>query len=142
MIKFIEELEGLISNKIAMLVSIYSLIKLEATLAGMSIIPLILNLFFIVIILITIWFSSMLFLGYYLFLSFSSISLAASSIIILNLIVLFIFYRMLMYNLNNMSFPKTRAYFSKKQDYENEQLEKTADKANSSAGQAIEVPEK
>ena len=64
--KFIEHIEGLFSEKLALIKEIFSLIILEAKLARLNIAPLLIHLILILPLLITIWLSSMFALGYVL----------------------------------------------------------------------------
>lgn len=124
MIKIIEHIEGLISSKFALFKTTLSIIKLEARLAGMTVYPLLLNLCFLFVVLITLWLSVIILIGYYSFLFFGTILLGIVSVLLLNLCLFFGLLKFLTYNLNNMSFEKTRACLSFKEGDEHDKLKK------------------
>ncbi|MCR9191216.1 MAG: hypothetical protein NXI01_00960 [Gammaproteobacteria bacterium] len=84
--------------------------KLETKLAGLSIYPLLLNLCFLFVIMITTWLSTMLFLGHGMVLWTHNIVASIGCMLILNLFLMFGMLKYLAYNLKNMSFEKTRAH--------------------------------
>jgi hypothetical protein len=109
----IEALEGLVSGKLNIIKTVIVIMKLEARLAGDSLLPLIVNLCMIFGVLITIWLLTMFILGYFLMLAFDNALYALLSIWIVNVSLFFGLFRCVRSNLNNMSFEKTRHYFSK-----------------------------
>jgi membrane protein implicated in regulation of membrane protease activity len=104
--------EGYASNSIGAVKTIFSIMKLEAKLASLSVLPLLLNLCTLFVVLITVWFSAMVFLSYGIFLASGYVWVALSAILLLNLILCVLLFRYLKYNLKSMSFEKTREYFS------------------------------
>ncbi len=126
----IDELQGLISSKIKSMQLVFSLIKLETSLARLSIVPLIFNIIMILIVLMTTWFATMMLWGYLFFTLSSSLILAVVSVVLLNLILLYFLFQLVKYNLNNMSFEKTRAYLSNKGINEDDEQKKITDGAN------------
>jgi len=123
--KLFEQIDGFASDSLSLIKTIVSIFKLEAKLARLSIIPLILNLSMLFIIAITVWLSSMFILGYYSVIAFHSIIIAAAIILLINLLILISLIQYLKFNLCNLSFEKTRAYFSKKEEKPYEQLEES-----------------
>jgi hypothetical protein len=133
----IEELEGLISSKTQSMKLVFSLIKLETSLARLSILPLIFNIIMVLVILMTTWFATMMLWGYLFFMLSSSLILGVVSIVLLNLILLYFLYQLMKYNLNNMSFAKTREYFSKKGSNEENEPKKITERADRVSKQTI-----
>lgn len=133
----IEELEGLISSKTQSMKLVFSLIKLETSLARLSILPLIFNIIMVLVILMTTWFATMMLWGYLFFMLSSSLILGVVSIVLLNLILLYFLYQLMKYNLNNMSFAKTREYFSKMGSNEDNEPKKITERANRVSKQTI-----
>ena len=125
MIKVLEQIEGLVSSKLSGIRTILSIFKLEAKLAGLSIYPLLLNTCMIFVVLITTWLLAMFLIGYLAVLYGGTLLFAVSSILLLNLILLLGLLKYLMYNLNSMSFAKTRAYLCSKENNEDGKLQKT-----------------
>ena len=136
--KLIEELEGLVSSKWGVITSLISLMKLEARLAGLSIAPLLLNLFVLFIVLITVWFTAMAMLGYGVFHLYGSGMIAISSVLLINIVALTILIKCLSLNLKKMSFEKTRNYFSSNQEPDDHE-QKAADVRDSSDGRNLAV---
>ena len=128
-----DEIEGLVSSKISIIKTTLSIIKLETRLAGLSIYPLLLNICMLLIVLMTIWSSTMILLGHFALLAFDNTILAISSILLLNVGLLLGLMKYLMFNLQNMSFEKTRAYISSKESDDDKQ-EKKINYQNSSDG--------
>jgi hypothetical protein len=133
----IEELEGLISSKTKSMKLVFSLIKLETSLARLSILPLIFNIIMVLVILMTTWFATMMLWGYLFFMLSSSLIMGVVSIVLLNLILLYFLYQLMKYNLNNMSFAKTREYFSKKGSNEENEPKKITERADRVSKQTI-----
>ena len=138
--KFFEQIEGLVSNKLATLKTMHSIFKLEARLAGLSVYPLLLNLCMLFVVLITLWLSVMLLIGYFILLCFGSLLLAFIFISVLNLGLLFGLLKYLSFNLRNMSFEKTRTYLSSKESSEDDKLKKTINRKNCNTGKNIAIP--
>jgi len=106
--KVIEELEGLVSSKWGVVTSLISLIKLEARLAGLSIVPLLLNLFVLFIVLTTVWLTAMVMLGYGILHLYGSGMIAISSVLLINIVALAILIKYLTFNLKKMSFEREK----------------------------------
>ena len=123
--KLFENIEGFASDCLSLIKTIVSIFKLEAKLARLSVFPLLLNFCMLFIIAITIWLSSLFILGYYVALAFNSIIIALAIILLINLLILISLIQYLKFNLRNLSFVKTRAYFSKKEEKPYEQLEES-----------------
>ena len=120
-----EHLEGFVSGKLSIIKTVVSLIQLETRLAGLSVYPLLLNLCMLFIVLMAVWLSTMLLLGYLFLFLFDNTFAAILFILFLNVVLLVLLLKYLMFNLKKMSFEKTRAYFSNKESSEHDKLEKT-----------------
>lgn len=110
--KIFEELEGYFSGQYNLVKTFLSLFKLEAKLAGLTIIPLIINLLILFIILITLWAAMMLACAYLIVLTSGSFWLALGMVILINFIALGGLVKYLQFNLKAMSFSKTRSYLT------------------------------
>lgn len=125
-----KQLEALVSAKIAVIKTACSLIGLEARLAGLSFFPLILNICMLLVVLITVWLSTMFLLGYFVLLVSHHFLLSIFLTLLLNIGLLLGLLKYLSFNIRNMSFQKTREYFSQNKDTEHEKLEKADKSAN------------
>jgi len=135
--KPLDELENFASSKWGVATSLFSLIKLEARLAGLSIVPLLLNLFMLFIVLITVWLAAMVLLGYGVMQFSNNGFIAISSILLINIVVFALLIKFVLSNLKNMSFEKTRNYFSRNQEDDDNDDEKTNNYGNSSNGEEV-----
>lgn len=115
--RLLEDIEGLVTAKIAVLQTCVSLFKLEANLASLSIYPLLLNMCMILIVLTTTWGSATLLLGYAIFLVVDNLLLSMGIVLLLNLILMGGLLKYLSYNLKKMSFEKTREFISNKENH-------------------------
>lgn len=113
-----EEVEGLVSNKFSVMKSLFSLIKSEAKLAGLSFLPFMMTGFTLFIVILTSWSSALVFTGYCINLFVQNSLISILLVLILNLAVLLILLKYLILNLKQMSFEKTRAYFTGNKDEE------------------------
>ncbi|KTD64919.1 hypothetical protein Lsan_0912 [Legionella santicrucis] len=129
-----KQLEALIAAKISIIRTVLSLFRLEARLAGLSVFPLLLNICMLLVIFITVWLTAMFLFGYFVALTSNNLFLALFLILLLNIGLLLGLTKYLSYNLNNMSFQKTREYFSQHQSTEHEKLKKTDNCTNCSDG--------
>ncbi|KTC64795.1 hypothetical protein Lade_2089 [Legionella adelaidensis] len=139
--KPIEDIEGLLSGNLGVMKALFSLIKLEARLAGLSIAPLLISLVMLLIVIATIWATAMLMLGlgfYYLF----NNALAASGLTLLvNIIILAILSKVIFTNIKHMSFEKTRNFFSQyyPKESENHEFKEGTTRSYSRNGEKISV---
>lgn len=124
-----EQLEGIVSAKIGTLKNLLHLIKLEAKLAGLSVFPLILNLFILFIILICLWFSLMLLIGTGLYLLCDHLPLTIVGVIVINVFCFIGLLKYLAFNIRNLSFEKTRAYFSQ-EAADHDRIQKTSTRSD------------
>lgn len=138
----IEEIEGYVSSKVKGIKTLFLMISLEAKLARLSIFPLIINVCMLFVVLITLWSSLMLLIGYFTILTFNNYFMAIGIIVLLNLALLFGLLKYLTYNLSNMSFEKTREYFSERERNEQNKLEKTANCSDSNSGEQVTLSTK
>jgi hypothetical protein len=123
MMGIFDALEGLVSGKINILKTVMVIMKLEARLAGLSIFPLLMNLCMLFGVLITVWLSTMVLMGYFLMLALNNMMYTLLIIWIINLCLLIGLIKYLRFNLKNMSFEKTRDFFSKNEGDFHEKLE-------------------
>lgn len=130
MIKVLEHLEGYVSEYLNLYKTFLALIKCEARLAGQSIYPLILTICMLFVILVSVWFSTMILSGYYLFIVLGSFALSCSLILAVNVILLLILMKYLSVNLINMSFVNTREFFSNKEPKKDELTEENENRDN------------
>ena len=114
--RFIEELEGLVSSRIGVIKTCISMTKLEAKLAGLSIFPLLINLCMLLVSLTCIWLTAMGMLTYLLVQTFDSVLIALAFVFLFNSALLGLLCKYLLYNLKKMSFEKTRAYLSRRRE--------------------------
>jgi hypothetical protein len=128
--KLIEELEEYFSGQFNSLKMLFSLIKLEAKLAGITAVPLIITLFMLFVILITFWASLTVLVGYFIFIQSHSFLLAICSTLLLNLLILGTLIMYFIHNLKAMSFEKTREYLNNQESTQYERIEKTTDRSN------------
>ncbi|KTD21772.1 hypothetical protein [Legionella londiniensis] len=132
--RLIEELIGLVSSKLAIVGNLFSLIKLEARLLGLSIVPLLLNLCLLFVILSATWLTLSLLIGFLIYLNYPSVLIAILGVLLLHLLLLGLLIRYLLFNLQNMSFRETRKFLSNRN---NDREEKTTHSANENAGKAV-----
>lgn len=134
MIEIIEHIEGLVSNKLSSIKVLMSLFRLEARLTALSVYPLILSVCLIFVVLITIWLSVMFLIGYLTVIYWHVPFLAICLVLLLNLIFFVVFLKCLLYNLNNMSFKKTRAYLSPNENKKYGKFKKAINQRHYKAG--------
>jgi hypothetical protein len=111
----VEEASGLISNKIGEIKTLFAIAKLEAKLAGLSVFPILINLSMVFVVLLTLWLTAMLSMGYFIMWLSNNLIVTLSSILIINFILLSLLLKYLLVNLRNMSFKKTRHYLGQHQ---------------------------
>lgn len=135
-----EHLEGFISGNVNLAKSCLSLIKLETRLAGLSIYPLILNVCMLLVVLSTLWLTATAFMIYGAALLMGNLALAFISVLLLNLVLLGILMKYLMFNLRKMSFEKTRELFSKKKRPDYDELENASTGEHNTSGAEVSNP--
>ncbi len=138
--KLFEHIEGLVSGQLSIIKMGIEIIKLETRLAGLSVFPLLINIIFLFIVLMTIWLVGMGLMGYGLFVVFKSVAIATLSVFFLNIGLLAVLLSYLSFNLKNMSFEKTREYFSNKMDHDYDKLQKANNRAAASDRKKIKTP--
>lgn len=136
----IEQIAGLVSGKIDIAKSVAKIIKLETKLAALSVYPLILNLCVMLIVLMSLWLSSMVLVGYCLNYVLHNTFLALGIVVLINIGLLTILHQVLLLNLRKMSFEKTREYFSHKVEDEYNGLTTTDQRRAEDDGQTIKIP--
>lgn len=125
--RFFDELEGLVTSKIAVIQACLSMIKLETRLAGLSVYPLLLNLCMLLICLMSLWLSGMGILGYVLMQVFNNALIAMGSVFLFNVLLLGTLSLCLSSNFKKMSFSKTRAFLSRDKELAHHEFKKTGD---------------
>ncbi|KTD60063.1 hypothetical protein [Legionella shakespearei] len=138
--KVLEEAEGYVSDKLGVIKKLLSLMRMEAQLAGLSVYPLLLNLCALFIVFITVWLLAMILIGYGISLVLGNLLLVVFCVFLLNLACLLGLLKYLAFNLRNMSFEKTRNYFTQKENNNYDHLEKTIDRRHRSDGKEITNP--
>lgn len=129
--KLLEEIDGLVSSKIEVIKTLISIIKLETRLAGLSVYPLLLNVCLLMIVSMTLWFSCMLLLGYVALFILNNIIIAISSILFLNALLFVGLLHYMKFNLQKMSFEKTREHISTRENEHHGQEKKNNCKLSS-----------
>ncbi|MGC1182973.1 hypothetical protein [Legionella sp.] len=132
----LKQVEELVSAKISVIKAVLTLIQPEAQLAGLSVFPLLLNLCMLLIVLMTFWLLTSLFIGYGILLISNNFPLSLILVLLFNLIALWGLIKYLAFNIKNMSFEKTRSYFLQNKGNKNE-FKKTITSKNSDDGQDI-----
>jgi len=117
----LEELDGIVAGKLAVLKTFIALIRLESKLAGLSVYPLLLNICLLLIVLMTVWATGTLLLGYSFFLICHNVLIAIGIVFLLNLAVVFGLFKYLSSNLRQMSFEKTRQYLLQREGGKDDQ---------------------
>ena len=127
----LKQVEHLVSAKLAVIKTLLELVRLEVRLAGLSVFPLLLSLCLVLVVLMTAWLSLSLLMGYGILMACHNILLSLGGVFLINLGIVLCLFRSLAFNLKNMSFEKTRSYFSQNASIDYEQLEKTVNRSNS-----------
>ncbi|PJD95434.1 MAG: hypothetical protein CK426_04265 [Legionella sp.] len=112
---YLSQLEAFFSGQLKTFKMLATLIRLEAKLARMTLFPLLINVCMIFVILITSWASMMVLLGYAVFCITQMYWISIVSVCITNMLALLGLLKYLAFNLNAMSFAKTRHYLLKTQ---------------------------
>ncbi|WP_028387877.1 hypothetical protein [Legionella fairfieldensis] len=124
--KLIEELEGFFSSRIAIIKDFYVLAKLEASLAGQSIYPLILYLSVLMPLICAIWLTLMLTLGVVLFPFLESMVLILLIVLSLNVCFLIVIIQKIKKLLKEISFSRTRSCLTSMPLKDNHDIQKRA----------------
>lgn len=120
-----KQLEALVTAKLTIFKTVFKLVRLEAKLAGLSILPLVLSICMLLVLLMSTWMMISVLAVYGIVLLVNSYLAGFSIILLVNLCLSWAMFRYLNYNLNSMSFVKTRAYFSQKKRIYYESNQKT-----------------
>ena len=115
------EIESFFTSKCKEVKLFLSLLKLEAKLAGLSVFPLLLNLSLLFVVLITVWITAMLLIGYAVVSLYHNMWWAISSVLGLDLILCAVLIKCVLFHLKNLSFVNTRQYLNDSESDENEQ---------------------
>ncbi|MCC5793059.1 MAG: hypothetical protein JJT82_10715 [Legionellaceae bacterium] len=137
--KLLEEMAGLVSHRLGVVKTLFSILQLETRLAGLSIFPLLINLCMLFVVMLTLWLSAMFLAGYAVASAFASPLSAICAVFILNVVLVLGLARYLMFNLKNMSFEKTRAYFTQKENPVDDKQEKKVERKNRATGKEITI---
>lgn len=123
--KIFDELTGLVSSALGELKTAYTIMKLESRLAAQSIFPLMLGVCLALFLLFSLWVSTLILIGYGIFLLLNHIFYSLSIVFIMNLVFLLVAVKIIQFNLRCMSFEKTRHYLSNKQSINNDHKTRT-----------------
>lgn len=115
MIELIEQFEGIIVSKVNLLKDFYTLIKLEARLAGMNIIPLMVCFALLFALTLGFGLTFIALTGYLLFLLTGNILIVMGLLLVLMLGTMFVVARVALSCVRQMSFEKTRQCFAASQ---------------------------
>lgn len=111
--KFIDHLEGIVASKIEVIKGICTLFKLEAKLAGSSIIPMLVSVGAMIALIMTVWLTGMLLIGYLVTISTGGyVSIGILLVLFLNLGLFVYTLKFMGTSLRHMSFERTRASLS------------------------------
>ncbi len=138
--KIIEEIAGLVSGKLDVFKTIVSIIRLETRLAGLSVYPLLLNVCMLLIVLMAMWLSTLLLVGYLALLTFDSTIAAIIFILLLNGGLFLGLLKYLTFNLKKMSFEKTRKYVFNTESNHDDEQKTTSHCKNRDDGKNITLP--
>ncbi len=121
--KFIEHFRGLFANKTEYAKGMYALFKLEAKLAGLNIVPLLVGIVLLLVLGITIWLTLMFLLGYLLIILTKQPATAIIIVLLVNSGLAFYIIRDIKRRLLQMSFARTRDCLRtpEKDEYESEE---------------------
>jgi hypothetical protein len=137
MMEALKHLEELVSAKKSVIKNAYALFSLEAKLAELSAFPLVVNICMLFVVLLTLWFTAMFVLGYFLLLANYGLLLSIGLILLINIGLLLALLKYLFFNLKSMSFQKTREFFSKNKREEHEKLKEPSNSTNCKSKQRI-----
>ncbi len=132
-----KQVEHFVSARLAVIKTLFTLVQLEARLAALSVFPLLVNLCLLFIVLITLWLSTFVLVGYGTFLATHNIPLSLVVPFLINLLFLLGLTKYLLFNLKSMSFEKTRLYFSQNKSIDDEPCKKKTNSSNSPNGKNI-----
>ncbi|STY29968.1 Uncharacterised protein [Legionella wadsworthii] len=133
----LKQLEALITAKISVIKTVCSLIRLEARLAGLSVLPLLVNVCLLFVVLLTISFTVTSLIGCLVYIMSGYFVVSASNRFLISIVVVLLLnvgfliglIKYLSFNIKNMSFQKTRNYFSQTR-VQHEKLEEADNSAN------------
>ncbi|MFA5960299.1 MAG: hypothetical protein WC785_07260 [Tatlockia sp.] len=124
---FFEHVEGYISSKITLAREIMTLARLEAQLAGLNVVPLLLHASLLLALILSLWPTVLVLIGYLLFLLTHKLYVSILGVLLINLAGLFYLGKSSKKHLKTMRFERTReslAYL--KQKDANESTKETA----------------
>ena len=133
----IEHLDGLLSGQLTIIKMVFSIAKLEARLAGLSIFPLFLTMVLLLTILMSTWLGVMLLLGLTFALLIDNFIAIIALVLFVNVGFFILLLSYLSFNLKKMSFERTRAYFSDRERHDKQK--KTVDKEDCNDGKKIKT---
>lgn len=130
MIEFIEHVEGIIVSKVSLLKDFYALIKLEARLAGMNVIPLMICCALMFALITGFGLTLISLTGYILFLLTDNLMIVMSLLLLIMIIGMFFVARVALGCIRQMSFERTRECFAASRSGEQHVKEKAASGIN------------
>lgn len=127
----LEEVVGLVEGKIDRFKTLWTIFKLETRLAGISIVPLILNVCLLMVLSMGMWVSMVSLCGYVIWSVTHHLFLTLTLIMVLQLFLSLFLVKWLSFNVRKMSFEKTRAYLgaADREDATDVQRKRTAHRA-------------
>jgi len=120
----LQEVKALFSSESGIIKNIIGIVQLEAKLARLSIVPLLINLVILFITGLGLWFIFMIVTGYLVAFFSGNVLIGILTVLGIHIVLVVLFLRWLSYNVKNMSFNKTRQIFSKNRAFNYEKLEK------------------
>ena len=123
---FLASLEGFVYDYLAEIKALLAMVKAEVRLAGLSVLPLLLSLVCLFVVVITTWLSMLVLMGYFFLWTTGSLFFTLSSVFIINMLLLLLLIVSVRFNLRQMTFEKTRRYFSH-EGSNNGDLQKTSE---------------
>lgn len=131
--KFIENLDGLLSAKLNLVKDLFSLVRLEANLAGLSLYPLLINLVLCLVFTLSTWLTLSLLIGYLIVFWGGNLLIAILAVLFLNGCVVAFTLRGIAKAIYQMSFAKTRACLTNHDLRNNHELAQKTSEINTTA---------
>lgn len=136
--KFIENLEGLFTRRIAMAKQVWALAKLEAALARLSLAAIIVNLVVLMVLALTLSITVMILIGYLVTMAtHGSVLSGIVADLVLNILLMLVIKHRIPKLLNRLCFEQTRASLSNNQQRDNHDQKKPVSSSDYSKENAI-----
>lgn len=138
--KILEHLEGFFSSKLSEVSTFVTLAKLEAKLAELSLMPLLISIGALFVIALSVWFLSMILLWFAVMHFVANSVLAIAIILLINLGLLGVLAVNVVMNFKKIRFEKTRKYLSNTKQGVRNVVEKRIASTNSKDGKDATDP--